>query len=67
MTPGMDKKGVADTLSGPAAGGTGRTSSDEDAGPYTLKGAQEGGPQAGKEDSEFPPLSRGSGHPDRRL
>ena len=37
----MDKKGGADTLSGPAAGGTGRTSSDEDAGPSALRGTEE--------------------------
>ena len=37
----MDKEGGADTLSSPPAGGTGRTSSDEDAGPRALQGAKE--------------------------
>ena len=37
IIPGMEKKGGADTLPGPTAGGTGQTSSDEDAGPSTLR------------------------------
>ena len=37
MTSGVDKEGGADALSGSAAGGTGRTSSDEDAGPSAKK------------------------------
>lgn len=36
IIPGMDEEGGADTLSGLATGGTGRTSSDEDAGPSAL-------------------------------
>ena len=32
----MDKEGGADTMSGPTAEGTGRTSSNKDAGPRTL-------------------------------
>ena len=39
----MHKEGGVDTLSGPAAGGTGRTSLVEDAGPRALRGAKEGG------------------------
>ena len=54
----MDKEGGADTLSGPAAGGTGRTSSDEDVGPRALQGTKEGGLQEGQEDPERPPLLR---------
>ena len=50
MIPGMDEEGEADTLSGPAAGGTGRTSSDEDAGPSALHGAEERGQQKGQGD-----------------
>ena len=41
LTPGTDKKGGADTLSSPTARGTDRTSSDEDAGPGALQGAEE--------------------------
>ena len=44
----MDKEGGVDTLSGPADGGTGRTSSNEDAGPCALRGAKEGGLQEGQ-------------------
>ena len=65
--PGMEEEGVADTLSGPAAGGTGRTSFDEDAGPRALRGAKEGGLQEGQEDPEWPPLSRGFRRQIRRL
>ena len=52
---GLDEEGGADTLSGPVAGGTGRTSSVEDAGPRALRGAKEGGLQEGQEDPESPP------------
>ena len=47
---GMDEEGGVDTLSGPAAGGTGRTSSDEDAGPSALQGAEEDGREGGPKD-----------------
>ena len=43
IIPGMDEKGGADTLSNPTTGGTGQTSSDEDAGPSALQGAEERG------------------------
>ena len=55
MNPGMDEEGDADTLFGPAAGGTGRTSSDEDAGPSALRGTEEIGLQEGQGDPEHPP------------
>ena len=67
MTSGMDKEGGADTLSSPPAGGTGRTSSDEDAGPRALQGAKERGLQEGQEDPEQPPSPRRFGHKIRRL
>ena len=50
----MDEGGGADSLSGPAAGRTGGTSSDEDAGPSALRGAEERGFQEGQEDPEWP-------------
>ena len=46
----MDKGDGADSLSGPAAGRTGGTSSDEDAGPSALQGAEERGQQKGQGD-----------------
>ena len=36
ITSGMDEEGGAESLSGPVAGRTGRTTSDEDAGPIAL-------------------------------
>ena len=62
IIPGMDEKGGADTLSSPTTGGTGRTSSDEDAGPSALRGTEERGLQEGQEDPEWPPSSRCFGH-----
>ena len=63
----MDKEGGADTLFGPADGGTGRTSSNEDAGPDTLQGAVEKGQEGGQRDQGRPSLQGYFGHGVRRL
>ena len=47
---GLDEEGGADPLSGPAALRTGRPTSDEDAGPGALQGAEEDGRDGGQKD-----------------
>ena len=47
---GLDEEGGADPLSGPAARRTGRPTSDGDAGPGALQGAEEEGRERGQED-----------------
>ena len=59
---GMDEEGGADTLSGPAAGRTDGTSSNEDAGPDAVRGAEERGQQKGQGDQEQSSLSWCFGH-----
>ena len=48
--PGLDEEGGADPLSGPAARRTGCPTSDEDAGPGALQGAEEDGRKGGQKD-----------------
>ena len=47
---GLDEKGGTDPLSGPTARRTGRPTSDEDAGPGALQGAEEEGREGGQKD-----------------
>ena len=54
---GLDEEGGADPLSGPAARRTGRPTSDEDAGPSALRGAEERGQQKGQGNQGRSPLS----------
>ena len=65
--PGLDEEGGADPLSGPAARRTGRPTSDEDAGPGALQGAEEDGREGGQKDPGWPSSPRYFGHNTRRL
>ena len=64
---GLDEEGGADPLSGPAARRTGRSTSDEDAGPGALQGAEEDGREGGQKDPGQPSSPRRFGHNIRRL
>ena len=64
---GLDEEGGADPLSGPAARRTGRPTSDKDAGPDTLQGAEEEGREGGQKDPGRPSSPRCLGHNIRRL
>ena len=64
---GLDEEGGADPLSGPAARRTGHPTSDEDAGPGALQGAEEDGRERGQKVSGRPSSPRHFRHNIRRI